>query len=166
MSTRFFPTAFGVASVSWNEHGLTRFHLPEESAEASAARPLPRSAARYRGHHAIARRTTSRASRTISPASRSTGTLVSPFQKKGLPRGAGDQGRANDDVRGNLAAARLGARRRARRRHGARRESVATDRAVPSGRRGRWKTDRLFGAGRHPDQDAAAGAGRRRADAE
>jgi methylated-DNA-[protein]-cysteine S-methyltransferase len=33
MSTRYFSTALGVASVSWNEHGLTRFHLPEEKAK-------------------------------------------------------------------------------------------------------------------------------------
>jgi methylated-DNA-[protein]-cysteine S-methyltransferase len=33
MSTRYFSTALGVASVSWNDHGLTRFHLPEENAK-------------------------------------------------------------------------------------------------------------------------------------
>jgi methylated-DNA-[protein]-cysteine S-methyltransferase len=33
MSTRYFSTELGVASVSWNERGLTRFHLPEESAK-------------------------------------------------------------------------------------------------------------------------------------
>jgi methylated-DNA-[protein]-cysteine S-methyltransferase len=42
MSTRYFSTALGVASVSWNEHGLTRFHLPEENAKASG--PLSTSA--------------------------------------------------------------------------------------------------------------------------
>jgi methylated-DNA-[protein]-cysteine S-methyltransferase len=36
MSTRYFPTAFGIASLSWNEHGLTRFHLPEENAKPAA----------------------------------------------------------------------------------------------------------------------------------
>ena len=32
MSTRNFPTALGVASVWWNENGLTRFHLPDLNA--------------------------------------------------------------------------------------------------------------------------------------
>ena len=39
MSTRNFPTALGVASVWWNEHGLTRFHLPEENARIAGGAP-------------------------------------------------------------------------------------------------------------------------------
>ncbi len=33
MSTRNFPTPLGVASVWWNDHGLTRFHLPDLNAK-------------------------------------------------------------------------------------------------------------------------------------
>ncbi|HEX4139815.1 MAG TPA: methylated-DNA--[protein]-cysteine S-methyltransferase [Candidatus Methylacidiphilales bacterium] len=41
MSIRNFPTALGVASVWWNEKGLTRFHLPDEKARiAGGAVPL------------------------------------------------------------------------------------------------------------------------------
>jgi methylated-DNA-[protein]-cysteine S-methyltransferase len=39
MSTRNFPTALGVASVWWNEHGLTRFHLPDAAAKIIGGAP-------------------------------------------------------------------------------------------------------------------------------
>jgi methylated-DNA-[protein]-cysteine S-methyltransferase len=39
-STRNFPTALGVAAVWWNDHGLTRFHLPEENAKLPGGAPL------------------------------------------------------------------------------------------------------------------------------
>src|SRR5271154_7628 len=32
MPIRNFPTALGVASIWWNEEGLTRFHLPDAKA--------------------------------------------------------------------------------------------------------------------------------------
>jgi methylated-DNA-[protein]-cysteine S-methyltransferase len=41
MSTRSFPTALGVASVGWNEHGLTRFHLPDGNAKIPGGTPPP-----------------------------------------------------------------------------------------------------------------------------
>lgn len=39
MSTRNFPTALGVASVWWNEHGLTRFHLPDAAGKIAGGVP-------------------------------------------------------------------------------------------------------------------------------
>ncbi|MEJ0001044.1 MAG: methylated-DNA--[protein]-cysteine S-methyltransferase [Verrucomicrobiota bacterium] len=39
MSTRNFPTAFGIASVWWNDVGLTRFHLPEGTAGTDVLSP-------------------------------------------------------------------------------------------------------------------------------
>jgi methylated-DNA-[protein]-cysteine S-methyltransferase len=41
MSTRNFPTALGVAAIWWNEHGLTRFHLPEEKGQILGGAPAP-----------------------------------------------------------------------------------------------------------------------------
>ena len=39
MPIRNFPTALGVASVWWNEHGLTRFHLPDAKAIIAGGAP-------------------------------------------------------------------------------------------------------------------------------
>jgi methylated-DNA-[protein]-cysteine S-methyltransferase len=39
MSTRNFPTALGIASIWWNEHGLTRFHLPDANTKIIGGQP-------------------------------------------------------------------------------------------------------------------------------
>jgi methylated-DNA-[protein]-cysteine S-methyltransferase len=39
MSTRNFPTVLGVASVWWNEEGLTRFHLPDANGKIHGGAP-------------------------------------------------------------------------------------------------------------------------------